>query len=251
MVNCFFDIQIDTTNEYSYNSNLVYLIERSRIIDEDKLLSEKIVELDLATESYSGLIYDLQKNKKRNIKNKYTVYIIAGNIGSGKSTLIHALCREGFIKDDTRVILEDVYKKIFFDSVKNLGKAYCYAKTFVCEQIKKSINAENSFVLELVPSSDEKIDLIREMKAVGYKIITYYLETDEISINNTRVIKRCSEGADFVPENKVISRNDLTSKYYPYLVSLSDELYLLKSRDNAIELSHYLENGKIQQIKNN
>jgi predicted ABC-type ATPase len=251
LVNCFFDIQIDKINEYSYNSNLVYLIERSRVVDEDKLLSEKIVGLDLATESYSRLIYDLQKNKKRNIKNECTAYIIAGNIGSGKSTLIHALCREGFIKNDSRIILEDVYKKIFFDGIKNLEKAYCYAKTFVCEQIKKSINDENSFVLELVPSSDEKIDLIKALKTIGYKIITYYLETDEISINNNRVIKRCSEGADFVSENKVISRNNLTTKYYPYLVSLSDELYLLKSRDNAMLLSHYMENGKIQQITNN
>lgn len=250
MVNCFFDIQIDTINEYSYNSNLVYLIERSRIDDEDKLLSEKIFELDLETESYSSLIYDLQKYKKRNIKNECTAYIIAGNIGSGKSTLIHALCREGFIKDDTRVILEDVYKKIFFDGIKNLGKAYCYAKTFVCEQVKKSIIDENSFVLELVPSSDEKIDLIKELKAIGYKIITYYLDTDEISINHNRVIKRCSEGADFVSENKVVSRNNLISKYYPYLVSLSDALYLLKSRDNAMLFLQYIENGKIQQITN-
>ena len=250
-MNCFYKIAISSQEEFSYKSNLAFLIRCSHMTENDKLLAENIIQSDCETENYSTVTNEIRKICKREACIKNTAYIIAGNIGSGKTTLIHALFHNGLIKDGTPIVLEDIYKKIFFDSVSNLKKAYNYAKTFVGEQIKRAIINGDSFILELVPSADEKIDLIRALKEIGYKIVIYYLETDDVSINKYRVLQRFNEGGDFVCEDKVLSRKKLTLKYYPYLVPLSDELYFLNSSFNEIKLVHYIKNGKIIQITAN
>lgn len=250
-MNCFFDIKIDSQKAFDYNGNLDFLIARAQISDDDKLLSEKIYRLDKQTKNYSNLIDEIKRGYSKDSSKKTTAYIVAGNIGSGKSTLIHILSLYGFIEADTSIILEDIYKKVFFDWVNDLKKSYCYAKTFVGEQIKKAINNRSNLLLELVPSSSEKLGLIKALKEVGYKIVVYYLETTDVSVNRRRVLKRYNDGGDFVNENKVLSRNKLVFKYYPCLISLSDELYFLESLDNEIKLLHYTMNGETIYITTN
>jgi predicted ABC-type ATPase len=71
---------------------------------------------------------------------------------------------------------------------------------------RKSMDARKSFSFETVMSSSDKIELLREAQARGYRTYLYFVATDDPSINVDRVRLRVSDGGHDVPEEKIRAR---------------------------------------------
>ncbi len=71
---------------------------------------------------------------------------------------------------------------------------------------RKAMEASKSFAFETVMSSADKVELLREARARGFRTYLYYVATEDPAINVQRVKYRVAEGGHDVPEDKIISR---------------------------------------------
>lgn len=74
---------------------------------------------------------------------------------------------------------------------------------FIRHQLIKS---RKSFSFETVMSHPDKIQLLSQAKAIGYRIYLYYVATEDPQINISRVKQRVKMGGHPVPEDKIINR---------------------------------------------
>ena len=71
---------------------------------------------------------------------------------------------------------------------------------------RKALESSKSFSFETVMSAPDKVDLLREAQAVGYRTYIYYIATEDPAINIQRVKNRVAEGGHDVPEEKIVLR---------------------------------------------
>jgi predicted ABC-type ATPase len=81
---------------------------------------------------------------------------------------------------------------------------------------KKLIESGQTFTLETVMSSPDKVELLRLAQVRGYRTYLYYVATEDPQINISRVRHRVKMGGHDVPKDKIISR------YYRSLDLLMD-----------------------------
>jgi predicted ABC-type ATPase len=55
-------------------------------------------------------------------------------------------------------------------------------------------------------SSRDKVDLLQEAQARGFRTYRYYIATEDPAINIQRVKNRVAEGGHDVPEDKIVAR---------------------------------------------
>ncbi len=242
-------IQINSQSDYSYKGNMSFFIDHANITCEDKENANEIMSQKNMILDYSDLPEQIACLKKGE-GSKPIAYIVVGNIGSGKSSFIHAMCCSKLLSDEVILIMEDVYKKIFFNSEYDLKKAYSYAKFFVSKKIIDIIRQGRDFLLEMVPSSLEKIKLIEAIRKAGYEISIFYIDTESVDVNIERNNKRQKDGADYVSEGKVYSRDIITQKNFTKLLNVSDSLYYYLSDTEVFELCYIWLGGECAILKN-
>jgi len=71
---------------------------------------------------------------------------------------------------------------------------------------RKAMVAVKSFSFETVMSARDKVDLLAQAKAHGFRTYLYYIATEDPAINVQRVKNRVAEGGHDVPDDKIISR---------------------------------------------
>jgi predicted ABC-type ATPase len=71
---------------------------------------------------------------------------------------------------------------------------------------RKALAAARSFSFETVMSAADKVELLREAQAGGFRTYLYYIATEDPEINIQRVKNRVAEGGHDVPEAKIVSR---------------------------------------------
>jgi predicted ABC-type ATPase len=71
---------------------------------------------------------------------------------------------------------------------------------------RKAVASSRSFSFETVMSAPDKVDLLRECRARGFRTYLYYVATEDPSINVERVRHRVAEGGHDVPEDKIVAR---------------------------------------------
>ncbi len=71
---------------------------------------------------------------------------------------------------------------------------------------RKLIAGRVSFSFETVMSAPDKVDLLRDARAAGFRTYLYYVATESPSINVERVRLRVSQGGHDVPEAKIVGR---------------------------------------------
>lgn len=71
---------------------------------------------------------------------------------------------------------------------------------------QKLLEQRVSFSFETVMSSPDKVALLKQAQALGYRTYLYYIATEDPSINVARVKARVNLGGHDVPEEKIVSR---------------------------------------------
>lgn len=148
------------------------------------------------------------------VEQKPLLVIFAGPNGSGKSTITDAARRysEGF---PSRYINADIIAREH-----HIG-AY-EAALEAARQRETSIAKRQSFAMETVMSTPEKIDLMRIARQQGYHVHLEYITTESPVINLDRIRNRVVDGGHDVPEEKTVSRYDRTMSLLPKAIKTAD-----------------------------
>ncbi len=108
--------------------------------------------------------------------------------------------------NDDKLIFHEVIVNSYFASV---------AADFIRHKL---IQAGQSFTFETVMSSPDKLELLRKAQERGYRTYLYYIATEDVEINISRVANRVTMGGHNVPKDKIVSR------YYRSLDLLMDAI---------------------------
>ncbi len=71
---------------------------------------------------------------------------------------------------------------------------------------RKLIAARVPFSFETVMSAPDKVELLRDARAAGFRTYLYYVATEDPAVNVARVRLRVSQGGHDVPEAKIVER---------------------------------------------
>lgn len=113
--------------------------------------------------------------------------------------------------------------KLSFHAVK--VNAY-YASVVADFLRQKLLERRVSFSFETVMSSPDKVALLQQAQALGYRTYLYYIATDDPSINVARVRARVSLGGHDVPEAKITQRYQRSLDLLMAAVKFTNRAYL-------------------------
>jgi len=82
-----------------------------------------------------------------------------------------------------------------------------YYASVLSDAIRRKLLATSiSFTFETVMSSRDKVDLLRDAQALGFRTYMYFVATEDPAINLQRVQIRVNEGGHDVPVEKIVAR---------------------------------------------
>ena len=97
------------------------------------------------------------------------------------------------------------------------------------------ISSMKKITFETVMSHKSKVELLKKTKEFGYKNYLYYISTDDVELNISRVKERVLEGGHNVPENKITKRYFNSLKLLHEAVKYTYRTYIFdNSGDKAI-----------------
>lgn len=91
---------------------------------------------------------------------------------------------------------------------------------------RKLLEKRVSFSFETVMSSPDKVELLHQAQALGYRTYLYYIATDDPAINVARVKARVSLGGHDVPEAKITQRYQRSLDLLMQAVKYTNRAYL-------------------------
>lgn len=127
--------------------------------------------------------------------------MLAGPNGAGKSTLYELLVRQKF--NAPFINADKIQKEELSDQ--SMQGAYQAAK--IAEQRRQSyLRNQQSFVSESTFSHPSKLQLIKDAKDAGFRVVLYHINVRTPELSVARVAERVNEGGHNVPEEKIRSR---------------------------------------------
>lgn len=150
-----------------------------------------------------------------------TLYLIAGAIGSGKTTFAHRLMQDQHFSD-YEFVSADIYAENLFNKTEDIKKNHRMAKEYMGFKIFSLISSQAPFVWEMVPSKLEKLFPLRAAIHRNYKLTLFYVSTGDVQVNVDRVAQRSTSSAWSVSEDKVRSRYQMCLQNLPALTGLCD-----------------------------
>ena len=156
-----------------------------------------------------------------------TVYFILGSIGSGKSEVAkRLLCSEKF--EEIIYIGSDACKYKYFNQENVEKRGYRCADELAFMMMREACKNGQSFMYELCPTNRNKIESIKNLiMDNNYATIGFFVGTDNVQTNISRVKQRASNGKDSVLEEKIkIRYNDALGRI-PELLYITDILYFI------------------------
>lgn len=100
---------------------------------------------------------------------------------------------------------------------------------------QKLLEKRVSFSFETVMSSPDKVALLKQAQALGYRTYLYYIATEDPSINVARVKARVDRGGHDVPVEKIFSRYDRSLNLLLEAVKHSNRVYFFDNSRQGTE----------------
>lgn len=129
-----------------------------------------------------------------------------------------------------------------------------YIASLVTDFIRERLlEARVSFTFETVMSHSSKIDVLRKAKDLGYRTYLYFVATDSVEINLSRVASRVRMGGHSVPDQKVVERYNRSLDMLYDAIRQTDRAFVFDNSSENCE-SHWIAeitNGKELVLKSN
>jgi predicted ABC-type ATPase len=100
---------------------------------------------------------------------------------------------------------------------------------------RKLLEKRVSFSFETVMSSPDKVALLKQAQALGYRTYLYYIATEDPAINVARVKARVNLGGHDVPEDKIVSRYARSLNLLMEAVKHTNRAYLFDNSRQATD----------------
>lgn len=156
------------------------------------------------------------------------LHILAGPNGAGKTSLYQAHIRRvtdaEFVNAD-RLALARLGHHAATQAEAELGQRLAN------ERRAELIRAGRSLVTESTFSHPSKLDLIREAKSAGYRVIVYHVNVESPDLAVARVQARLGHGGHPVPEERIRSRYQRNQSLIREAVRLADQAHVF---DNSV-----------------
>lgn len=155
-----------------------------------------------------------------------------------------SLLRRAELLDEAAALRFNDNKLIFHNVEVN-----AYFAAVAADFLRQSLLAAGvSFTLETVMSSPDKIALLQQAQAQGFRTYLYYVATEDPDINISRVQNRVGQGGHPVPQDKIVERYHRslallfeaiqhTNRAYIFDNSSHDQVWLAEITDgNVLEM---------------
>ena len=132
---------------------------------------------------------------------KPTLFLIAGPNGAGKSTFYDNVLKHGV---NAPFINADLIQR---DELQDPSMQAAYtAADIAAERRRQCLAQGRDFVSETTFSHPSKLELLREARAAGFRIIIFHISVASAELSVRRVECRVEEGGHPVPEQKIRER---------------------------------------------
>jgi predicted ABC-type ATPase len=139
-------------------------------------------------------------------------------------------------------IIEDA---LVFSDVGKLG----YLIPIMCDFFRQRwIASGESFTFETVMSGADKLDLLRGAKRRRYRTYLYYICTDDVSINEARILNRVKQGGHSVPSGKLSTRYERSLQQLSKAIRAVDRAYMFDNSGKEHRLIATLESGRVAEL---
>lgn len=143
--------------------------------------------------------------------------VIAGPNGAGKSTLYDLVIGPRSILP---FVNADVIQK---DLLRDKDPKASYEAARIAETQRQALlGAKASFIMESVFSHVSKLELIRQAKQAGYRLIVHHVGVSDANFSVDRVARRVKKGGHPVPEDKIRARYARNGAIIRQAIFLSD-----------------------------
>ena len=164
-----------------------------------------------------------------------TVYVFAGPIGSGKSSIIPSYIEEHQL-EDVEYICPALYSSELFSSIINVSDRNNAAYTFAKHKRERLLSEGKPMIIETMLSSRNIISFLENAHTLGYKIISVFVGTDSPQLNIMRVNKQTTESHQTISPNRICQLYYCSMKNLKALSQVSDELYVFDNTPNSPHL---------------
>jgi predicted ABC-type ATPase len=170
------------------------------------------------------------------------LYILAGPNGTGKTTFYSLSIKEGFIPANLPFLNIDLYTQSFgaYNEENRLKARQVYR-----EKVNNYITNKEDFMIESNLAEQSDYDWIEMIKKHAYKVILYYLSTDDVEINVKRVKTRVLEGGHDVAESIVRHRYTNSLAYLKRKIFSFEEVYFIDNTSTTAKVYAHLNSGQI------
>ncbi len=108
-----------------------------------------------------------------------------------------------------------------------------YIASVLADFLRRELLSQRvSFTFETVMSSSDKIELLKKAQSLGFRTYLYYIATEDVQINISRVANRVALGGHSVPQEKITSRYHRSLDLLKDAICHSDRAYIF---DNSGE----------------
>jgi predicted ABC-type ATPase len=154
-----------------------------------------------------------------------TIYVVGGTNGVGKSTI-----REELLGPSIPYINADFIAQQLKIQHASLMLAEL-ARQYGSEQIKKYIEAGQSFAFENNMHEAKTFQWLVEMQKSGYRIELFYIGVENLIITTKRIQERVKRGEHHVPPNEVYTRYENGMKLLRYYFNMPDKILMIDNTD--------------------
>ena len=169
-----------------------------------------------------------------------TMYVFAGNNGSGKSTIRNLLIDKLGIEIN-----------IDADSIaRRLNPNYPESKQFAAgkeavKMVYECINESKSFSIETTLGGKNAIRQMKQAKVMGFNITMFYIGLHHVNQNITRVALRVKNGGHDIPTKDILKRNETSMRNLLNNLDLINNLIVVDNSKSGGEYVLQTSDGRV------
>lgn len=179
------------------------------------------------------------------------MYVLAGPNGAGKSTLYETRLKQ--IHPGVEFINADLLATAALGRHAETREDAQLGQRLANERRATLLAARADFITESTFSHESKLELIRDAKAVGYRVQLYHVNVRSPDISVARVEGRVNSGGHDVPENKIRERYARNQPLIRQAAIEADSAYVFDNsrQDKPPRLAIGLDRGRVSMVGEN